>query len=245
MKYILASILLSVSLLSYAQNSISTTQTFRDYINAGVTSRDFTKSSRSMVSFNEKQETEGTPYLLNNWGKGNIFFKDNTVLPEPSYILNFDKTNNRLIMKISDDKVLEIDMGRIEGFSLEDNTNKYMLLHLSKEDPNYLVQVYKDSLFSLYRSLNTKFYKSNYENKGLYESGYKYDRYVDENNYFIQQKDGSIFLFKDVNKAEMNKIILAYPSVKEFLKKNKLPQKDENKDAFLTSLTIFLNKPAL
>ena len=242
MKNYLVIILLFSSSLVYAQTNISMTQTFQQYISEGITSRDVTKSSRSMVSFNQKQETEGSAYLLNNWSKGSVFLKNKATLSEPSDVLNFDKTKNILIMKISADEVLEVDMAKIEGFTLEDNGHKYTLLHLLENDPSYFLEVYKDSAFSLYKSLNTKFYKSDYVNKGLYETGYKYDRYVDENGYFIKDKNGNVSRFKDVNKSEINDFANEHPVVKEFMKKNKLPKQDENKDSFMTNLTIVLNK---
>lgn len=244
MKLHLSCLCLSLCCFSQAQTSISISQTFRQFTEQGITNRDMTKSSRPMIAYNEKQETEGSPYLLGAWAKGTVLLKNNTTLSEPTYILNFDKSKNILLMKMSAQQVLEVDMSQVAGFTLEHGTDTFSLINFPEGSPTYVLEMYKDSVYSLCKSLNTKFVKSDYVNKGLYETGYKYDRYVDENTYYIRQKEGSYFTIKGTNKADLKKVADVLPSVKTYLKEAKLPKEGTNADAFFIALTRYLNRNA-
>ena len=244
MKFYLSYMCLFLVCFSQAQTSISMSQTFKQFAEQGVTKFDMTKSARPMISYNEKQDAEGSPYLFDAWAKGTVLLKDNTTLSETTYILNFDKTRNTLLMKVDAQRVLEVDMSQIAGFTLIHDMDTLSLISFPENSQMYLLQLYKDSLYSLYKTLNTKFLKSDYVNKGLYETGYKYDRYVDENTYYIMQKDGRYFTVNAANKAELRKIADVFPSIKAYFKEHSLPKEKANNDTFFINLTRYLNKKA-
>lgn len=224
-------------LMAMAQNSISVTNTFSQYVQN--TNKDYTGTSKSMISFATKQETEGSPYLFNDWAKGTVFLKNNEVLAEADYVLNFDKTRNLLLLKSSGQNVIEVDMDAIAGFQLQNASGTYSLLAIPQIGKGYFVELYKGSAFSLYKTLNTKFFKSDYVNKGLYETGYKYDRYVDENKYYISAKEGTVYPVGNTKK-ELKKLVEALPAAKKFLEKSEISTTDTEAD--LISLTTFLNQ---
>lgn len=223
--------------ISHAQvNTQSITQTFREYVGSGISG----STTGYLTSFTILQETEGSPYLLKNWAKGKIYLKNNSEYTEPTYSLNFNKEKKVLVMKVSESTILEIDMKEITGFDLDDNLQTPHFVYLPDNKPGYFVELHKDSLFSLYKTIDTKFYKSDYVNKGLYETGYKYNRYVDESKYYIKSKDGKMFIIEGMTKKDLKKLSDQLPAAKDFLAKKNLPVDTE---AFLIDLTIFLNAP--
>ena len=224
-------------LMAKAQNSISVTNTFSQYVQN--TNKDYTGTSKSMISFATKQETEGSPYLFNDWAKGTVFLKNNDALAEADYVLNFDKTRNLLLLKSSGQNVIEVDMDAIAGFQLQNATSTYSLFAIPEIGKGYFAELYKGSAFSLYKTLNTKFFKSDYVNKGLYETGYKYDRYVDENKYYIRAKGGTVYAVGSTKK-ELKKLEEALPAVKKFLQNNEISSTETEAD--LISLTKFLDQ---
>jgi hypothetical protein len=224
-------------------NNISLGQSFQQYAANVANSTNANNHNGSIVAFTPKEDTEGSPYLFKSWAKGHILLKTNKAFEEPSFVLNYDKMKGIIIVKIDERRMLEVDMEQIERFSLEDSTIAYNFFHFTDKPSRFFIELYRDNVYSLYKGTETHFYKADYVNKGLTETGYKYDRYVDEFTYYLKKAGGDPVEIKNVNKSAMKRLAEIEPAVKEFLKVNDLPRKPEQYDAFLIKLTSFLNKP--
>ncbi|ANE52630.1 hypothetical protein [Flavisolibacter tropicus] len=187
----------------------------------------------------QNQEVQGSRYLVNGWAKGKVVLENGTV-NQSAYKLNYDKINDDLILKVDDTHFVEVDMSSIESFNLIDSSEKsYSFLRIPGSKSSFLVEVYKDSICSLYKKITTKFYRADYENKGLYEKGYKYDRYVDETTFFMKNDKEGFVEIVNLNKKELRKLTEIFPKAKEYISENKVTP---DKEKYLTNLTIYLNK---
>ena len=186
-----------------------------------------------------KENTVGSPYFLDNWAKGDVLFKNKTFVPEPDAILNYDKMHKKLILKKSGTEVLEIDMSGIRSFHLQANQKTYNFLLIDSSSADFALEVYKNNHYSLYKIINTKFFKADFVSRGIETSGYKYDRYVDENTWYIFQGDKNLVSFTDVNRASLKKVREAIPKSKSFLAEN---EPDDYKESYLIKLVDFLDK---
>lgn len=229
---------------SFAQssNNISISQSFHQYVTKGMYSADIYTPNGYMISFTPREETQGSPYLFTNWVKGQVYLKNGSVLAEPNQILNYNKMNGALILRVSDKEKMDVNMNEIKTFELEDSGKVYSFTQLEQDKPGYFIEMYKDSLYSLYKEMHTKFFKADYVNKGLYESGYKYDRYVDDYTYYITSKDGKTATLHIFNKGELKKLAESFPAAKTFLKSNDVPKDPKSIETFLQNLTSYLNK---
>lgn len=222
-----------LSVNSFAQsNTVIIEKSFHEYLIGSMTS--------TVSTFRPGEATQGSPYLFNNWVKGSIMLKSNIVLKETSPILNYDKIQKQLLVKKSDNEVLSVNMQDIQQFSLEDDSVSYTLVYhpeIAAAIP--VIQLYKDSSNALYKLIDTKFIKADYENKGLYESGNKYDSYIDKSSYFLQTNSKKIYNIHSGNKNDLKKLSASLPAVNQFLKEN---NSTTNPDQYLIGLLIYLSK---
>ena len=227
-------VLLFISVNTLAQtSSVSMQETFKNYVGASQG-----KGNGSMVNYTIKEETEGSPYLFSVWANGVVHLKNGTVLTEPTQSLNFSKMDNHLIVNLGNNKILSMDMNDIDLFTLKTDSINYNFEKVTSINAPFAIAVFKDSAYSLYEVISTKFYASDYENKGLYEKGYKYDRYVDTKNYYIVSHDGVSYDIHSGSKKDLKKIEDKIPKLKNFLStKSNLPGED-----YLKSAVQFINK---
>ena len=195
-------------------------------------------SDGTRVIFSAKEDTHGSPYLFSNWANGKIILKNQQSFQDSSSSLNYDKVQHQLLMKLPENQVSMIKMDDIESFFLNDNSSSYFFVHIPEISPDYLVELYKGPRFSLYKSIETNFFKSDYQNKGLYESGYKYDRYVDHSNYFVLDNSKKVYNIQDGRKSELKALTDEIPEVKKYLKRG---NDKSDLDFYLTNLVVFLN----
>lgn len=233
MKLILIALLFLNIKIAAQTTSVGIQETFKNYV--GATQGN---GNGSMISLKIKEETEGSPYLISGWTTGVVHLKNGTVLSEPTKSLNYNKMENQLLVNLGDKKVLSLDMKDIDLFSLKADSVDYNFEKITSINAPFAITIYKDSVYSLYQVISTKFFASDYENKGLYEKGYKYDRYVDTKNYYIVLKDGVSYDIHSGSKKDLKKLGDKIPGLNDFLsKKSNLSGED-----YLKNLVQFINK---
>ena len=221
---------LSVRSISQSSN-VMIEKSFREYMNGSMTS--------TVSTFRPSEAIQGSPYLFDNWVKGNVILKNNQILKETEPMLNYDKIQKQLIVKITDNQILSVNMQDIEQFSLEDKSASITLINIPEISASPVVQLYKDSFYALYKLIDTQFFKADYENKGLYESGHKYDRYIDKASYFIIANSKKTFSINSGSKNDIKKLSASLPEVNQFLKDN---NSIIELDQYLINLTVFLSR---
>jgi len=234
MNFKLSLIFLLLSTISYSQiNSISVGESFKQFANnAG-------NISNSLATFTLKEDTEGSPYLMKSWAEGQVVLKTKQVFTEPENLMNYDKVNNRIILKISDTKIVDVNMEQIESFILFDSSTSFKFRAIPEKSGEFFIELYRDSSFTLYKTIETRFYRADYTNKGLYESGHKFDRYVDNYTYYIKPSNGTLVTVKNLTKKGLKQLSEAIPQARTFIDSNN-PESDT--DAYLTKLTMSLSK---
>lgn len=218
---------------NYAQTKTdSLTRNFNEYLNFND---DYKNGMVVVVPV--KENTQGSPYLFKNWAKGEVILDNNQRLQEPDYSLNYDKMLHKLILKLPGNKILFINMKYVSCFILTDSISSYTLLKIPLST-NYLMQLYRGSQYSLYKSTDTNFYPADYENNGISEKGFKYDRYVDKVYYYLIDSLKKGYNIRSGDKSDLKKLQILLPLSKDYFKEN---PRGKNLEDYLVNLTIFLN----
>jgi hypothetical protein len=141
----------------------------------------------SLMSFTSKEETVGRRYFFGKWVGGSVTNMKDSLFEKPGYLFNFDKISSSLLLTEDKKIILELDKDQIKSFTLRDEGKNYFFERLEiNHNQEFFEPIVKNtSKYSLYKSLKTKFVKSNYYTDGIAESGNKYDEYVDEWTYYI------------------------------------------------------------
>ncbi len=238
MRYRLLSVLLFAVVVSNAQvSNIGMQQTFSQY------AQTITTEPNRMAYFNSLNRTEGvegSPLLLPSWTSGKVFLIYGGVKEEPTEALNYNKVEKGLLVKISDNQVLNVDMGQIDHFVLKIGDSDVIFRHLPGQTQSFAEEVYAGPKYSVYKMVSSKFVKSDYQNKGLYESGSKLDRYVDATTYYVFSGDGKSATIVKGDRKEMKKIKEEMPLVASFFEKNVMDTSSPDKT--MKDLALFLNK---
>ena len=196
-------------------------------------------SGYNINSFNSPENTKGRRYFFDEWVRGSVVTTSGKKINSEDLYFNFDKVNNSLIVSKDKKEVIDVNSDSIKEIHF---TNKGMTYDFVKEEKiapqHFAEQLQKNDLLSLYKTINTKFVKSNYTTNGLSESGNPYDEYVDAPTYFICYK------------GEFRQVSLKFKSIKTALKEESKKvndfyadhQNDEVDENFLINLVMYINK---
>lgn len=182
-----------------------------------------------MPNFLIKEDTRGNRYLFDGWVKGVVTGTDGVVYNPANAKFNYDKMSQTLFMLVDNKTVMELSSGVIAGFTLSRNDSNFRFERLKNStDLHFYQPVYKNEKgYSLYKLMETKFKRADYQSNGLVESGNKYDEYVDENQYYILSPKGELIRIdlkkKSIERALTNEAI----KVESFFKAHKSDRVDE------------------
>lgn len=214
-------LLLVASIHASAQlNSVGVSGTFSNYAN--------TAGKGTMVQMQTNEETAGSPFLFKGWASGKVFLKNGSVLNESAEVLNFNKMDEDIIVKQGPGSIMTVNMGEIVSFSLSDSGKEYRFVRLAEYKNKFYTELYSDSAYSVYSKIETTFYKADYVNKGLSESGHKYDRYEDKKYYLLKLNKQNQFIdLNELAKKDLRKLEELNPALKDFIKKEYSSDKKE------------------
>ena len=235
----IVAILATASISCFAQGAtVSVQQSLSQYVQSTTTDAD---RIPYLTELNTTLGTEGSAMLWNGWCTGRVYLTNGTVLQETDKTLNFDKMKKGLLLKLSEKNVLEVNMAPIQYFILNDGTNDLVFRQLPGKPSEYALELQTGPEYSSYKTISTQFFKADYVNKGLYQSGSRYDRYVDEVKYYIFDKQGKMVEVVKTGKKELKKLGEELPMAKKYLEKNSFDTSDPDKS--IKDLTAFINKP--
>ncbi|MEP6676190.1 MAG: hypothetical protein ABJA78_13595 [Ferruginibacter sp.] len=214
-------------------------QTFKAYTQTAF--NDVTGSTGSRMStLTINESTQGSAYLFGNWTSGKVTLNDGTVYLQSDSSLNFNKEKQQLTLKLSPIQGFDINSNSIRSFELSQNGHPYKFVYFQSKSSDCFIEIFLDSSYGVYKTVHTKFYKADYENKGLYETGHKYDRYEDEVNYYIRTHAGNLIAINNVSKKKLKSLSSELPGIEEAVK-NTTASPEEDKDIFLTEVFTKLN----
>jgi hypothetical protein len=174
---------------------------------------------------------KGTPYLFNEWKKGNIYLIDNTYINDVSIKYNI-YTDDILYLNSKSGDSLIIDRSLINSFEITgDNSNNLLLfkeisLRPYKKDKSTFVKVLYDGKSKFIVKYAKTFIKADY--KGAYSAGRKYDEYIDDQQYYIMKDDNTPAKIK-LNKKSVTKVLSDKDDkIKSYLNEHKLALDNED-----------------
>jgi len=224
-----------------AQSDISSQiveNTFQDFSEA-QTSRVYGGSF--LPELKRNADVKGSRYLFNTWMQGTVVDTSNRTIKNTGYLFNYDKIEKGLMFTKDKQTVYEVSAADIKSFTLQKDNEIYIFESFpSINNGNFVQQLVKGNRYILYKSVKTKFIKSDYYTDGLVERGNPDDQYLDENGYYVMTSDG-----KNCSRVELKKKILLETlntesvKVKAYFSKHKYEDVDED---FLKGLVVFLNE---
>lgn len=221
------------------ENDQSNQNDFQNYANT-ESSRNYTGSF--MPVFSLKENTVGRRYLFDKWVDGRVTSKDNILINTDSVKFNYDKIAGKLLAIQAKKNIIEVDDDLIKSFTLINGNDSVTFEKVPTTGENvFMVQLVADeNHYSLYKSLKTHFEKANFQTNGLFESGKKYDEFVDQSDYYIVMP----------GQKEFKKVALKVKSIKQALPAEKQKVKNYfskiNEDPVpeirLVGLVFYLNE---
>ena len=208
-------------------------QSFKEFAQS-VNAYSAGSEGNTLLAFKVSEGTEGSPYLLSNWTPGKVFLTTGAVYPESTPVLNFDKIKQVLVLKLTPTTVFEVDMKTVKSFELNDSGNLYKFVSLETKPGEKVLEVYRDSSYALYKAVSTEFFRADYVNKGIGESGYKYDRYVDKITWYIKGRKGQLVKIETVIKRKLKQLEDVLPGINDAIKNT--TGSIENNEAYLIAL---------
>ncbi len=188
-----------------------------------------------------KEDTKGSRYLLNKFATGIIVDQNNNTITDSSKLLNYDKIDGQLMITQDTKNYITVDKEKVIAFALKTQDTSFIFLNvpiLSKN--NYFVFIANGAKYSAYKSIRSRFVKSNYRSNGLVESGNNYDEYVDQQTYYwVDENKRTAGIFELKKKS----IIEAFSAEKEktrfYFSQHK---RDDIDDYFVKHLIMYLNQ---
>jgi len=195
----------------------------------------------ALTIFHQKEETQGSRYLYNRWVSGTMLDTSLAVINTADFLFNYDKIGKRLLTTRDKITIIELNDDVINSFILKGDTSIATFEKVPLISKDFLtVLVKNETKYSLYKSTRTKFQKADYTNNGVFESGKKYDEFVDEFEYYIIFPGGNQFKKVELKKKSFREALSNEEvKVKQYFSKNESGVINE---LFLKELILFLNQ---
>lgn len=151
------------------------------------------RSARPGISFGtSKEELHGSPYLFNDWVHGYAVSPADSIIQKDNYLFNYEKIAGTLLYTDDGKTVYAVDKGKVKKFILfDENGQSVTFEYVPSIDPKHYLQVLASgSKYVIYKNLNTKFLRADFQTNGITSSGNNYDSYVDEGEYYIVKVPG-------------------------------------------------------
>jgi hypothetical protein len=194
-----------------------------------------------LPEFKHKEDTKGSRYLLKSFVTGLYIDNNYKIVVDSTRLLNYDKINGQLIIKLDTRNYLTVDKEKVLAFALKTREGSYIFLNvpiLSKTD--YFLLIANGPKYSVYKSVKTKFTKSHYTNNGLIENGNNYDEYQDEDIYYrIDEQNNVARIFELKKKSIREAFALEKEKTEEYFVKHKNAEID---GGFMRDFIAFLNQ---
>jgi hypothetical protein len=175
------------------------------------------------TSFRPVDNTVGSPYLYDDWGRLRIDSMENKpVKRSVVYDANMDLEKNTLIIRGGDGKAYAPENRDIQAFHLEKNNVVVHFVTVNMEGRSLYMQRIVIGRYSLVKAIKIKFERANFVDKGVTQTGHNYDEYKKEYTYYLL-KDGApakVSLKRKSFLAAVEKDPAAAAAAKKFLDSN-------------------------
>ena len=223
----------------YAANMATTTAetTFKDF---GMYSPHDLLNGGNLTAFNNAEGVKGRRFFFDEWAKGTVTNALGKEIKDDSMKFNLDKLTNTLLVTKNFKDIIEVDKGSIKDFTLSQNGKTFYFTKVNGISNYKFVEVLeqKENGYILYKLMNTRLVKADYNTDGIAESGNPYDEYVDAPVYYIMYQ------------GELKMVGLKYKSIRDAVKKDSQKlnsfaddhRSDEIDENYLKNLVAYLNQ---
>src|ERR1700744_3059007 len=145
------------------------------------------KDARPMTSFGTTQEQlHGSPYLFDHWVHGYAISAQDSIVQNDDYLFNYHKIEGVLLYTDNGRSMFTVYKDKARKFVLfDDNGQQFSFEFVPSIDNAHYIQVLSTgSKYKIYKQLNTKFLKADFQTNGITSSGNNYDSYVDDATYY-------------------------------------------------------------
>ncbi|CAN5367495.1 hypothetical protein BH09BAC6_BH09BAC6_03720 [soil metagenome] len=150
----------------------------------------FTNLNTSGISgglTHQKGEVRGNRYMFDNFVHGYIIDPAGQLSYNPVYLFNYDKIDGGILFTPDRTTVNQFNDNQIKTLVLfSSSAGRFAFELMPAIDKNHYVQVLASGpKYKIYKSIKTKFVKSDYVNNGVTAHGNDYDEFVDDFNYYV------------------------------------------------------------
>lgn len=233
MRYIFVfSILCSYATMGIAQTTGFSTQNLGNILNA---------SGYELSLLEIKESTKGTRFFLDKWLKGTVTATDGTLVKDDSVLYYFDKISHNLYYTYDHKQTMKVENKNISSFILQDGrvNHSFKRMELIKPVVFFEVLVENTSKYSLYKEISTAYKKADYINHGMYESGNRFDQYIDNFRYYIVLPGEKMYKLISFTKKSLEEVFEGSGAI--FNSYFSTHRKDPINEDFLITLVNHLN----
>jgi hypothetical protein len=138
---------------------------------------------------NSDVELRGSPFIYDNYEKGNIIV-DDSLQAQIDFKIKFNAEDNEIWFLNEKNQEMTLTDPRITGFDIilskDTHSFKKILLPDVKTNPKRFVEVlFEGTNFALLKLTEKQFEAANLVDKGLVQTGRKYDAYLTSVSYYI------------------------------------------------------------
>ncbi|NSL90487.1 hypothetical protein ECE50_026930 [Chitinophaga sp. Mgbs1] len=142
------------------------------------------------LTFKDKENTVGSPYLYPEWRRMWLDSMDNKpVKHSVVYEANLDLEKNELIIKGGDGKAYTPETRQVQMFHFQRGDTQHIFVGLRLGDSYKFVQELAAGKYCLVKEIKISFARADFVDKGMIQSGKNYDEYRREPVYYLV-KDG-------------------------------------------------------
>jgi hypothetical protein len=202
---------------------------------------DFDKISTPYIYFNDGTYNGQNLLFYNEWVKGKLLTSNNTVIYNESYLFNYDKIDQRLLITTDFRKVYQIDWREYKAVLFYQHDTGYVFKHISLVSNKDLFQVLinGESKYSLYKTIHTKVVKGSY---GATSFGRSSDKYLDVPEYCILFPNKEYRLIHLLKRPAIERLFELVPDSEKVIDYLNVVNKELYDEEDLKKLVAYLNK---
>jgi hypothetical protein len=193
--------------------------TFQDYQKGNTGTRN---NSAFLPVYHLKENTQGSAYLFPNWCKGAVLDTAGNIIYRPENFYNYDKINNRLILRMDENYVMQLDFTNVLAFKLSDNIHTCMLEKVPLINPGLYFQKLNttDGNYEFVKQISTRFEPANFQTNGMISTGHNYDLYTDNFSYFLVNAVKGTYKKIDLKKKTITEYFHDEPLAAEYFRQH-------------------------
>jgi hypothetical protein len=195
----------------------------------------------SVTARGKERDTYGSRYFFNDWVHGFIIDSKDSLIKNPAFLFNYDKMGGRLVLTTDQKSLIVVNKEKVKSFTLfNQDKQAFVFERVPAIDTARYVQVLSmGAKYKIYKLIKTDYKRSDYSTDGVFQSGNKYNEYVDDGDYYLLNIENN-----QLQKIALKKKALETAFASDDSKLNKFMtdhSSDTIGDIYLTGLGDYMN----